>query len=195
VGDAGLFVVALAVAVGLVGIVVPVLPGTVLIAVATAAWAVATGGAAWAVFAGVAVVLAAGQVAMYLVPGRRLTRAGIRRRTLLLGGVLGVVGFFVVPVVGLPLGFVLGVFLAELLQASRRPAVVPLPDVAVTPRSRARRLPARPEPAADPPGAAVHRAWSSTVVALKGVGLSVLIEGGAGVVASTVWVVGALVLR
>ncbi|NAZ84449.1 DUF456 family protein, partial [Kineococcus sp. R8] len=118
-GDAGLFVVALAVAVGLVGIVVPVLPGTVLIALATAVWAVATGGAAWAVFAGVAVVLAAGQVAMYLVPGRRMTRAGIRRSTLLLGGLLGVVGFFVVPVVGLPLGFVLGVFLAELARARR----------------------------------------------------------------------------
>ena len=31
----------------------------------------------------------------------------------MLGGVLGIVGFFVVPVVGLPLGFVLGIFLAE----------------------------------------------------------------------------------
>jgi len=173
-GDAGLFVVALAVAVGLVGIVVPVLPGTVLIAVATAAWALSTGGAAWAVFAGVAVVLAAGQVAMYLVPGRRLTRAGVRRTTLLLGGVLGVVGFFVVPVVGLPLGFVLGVFLAELLQASRAPVSAP---------------------GGAPGPAPARRAWSSTVVALKGVGLSVLIEGGAGVLGSAVWVVGALALR
>jgi len=177
-GDAGLFVVALAVAVGLVGIVVPVLPGTVLIAVATAAWAFSTGGAAWAVFAGVAVVLAAGQVAMYLVPGRRLTRAGVRRSTLLLGGVLGVVGFFVVPVVGLPLGFVLGVFLAELGQASRS-------------------APLRPGATAD--GAAPHaparRAWSATVVALTSVGLGVLIEGSAGVLGSAVWLVGTLALR
>ena len=32
------------------------------------------------------------------------------------GALLGVVGFFVVPVLGLVLGFVLGVFLVELLQ-------------------------------------------------------------------------------
>jgi len=178
-GDAGLFVVALAVAVGLVGIVVPVLPGTVLIAVATAAWAFSTGGVAWAVFAAIAVVLAAGQVTMYLVPGRRMTRAGIRRTTLLLGAVLGVVGFFVVPVVGAPLGFVLGVFLAELVQAGRTP-----PTVAAAPAdgSTAPRTPAR-------------RAWSSTVVALTSVGLGVLIEGGAAVLASGTWVVAALALR
>jgi uncharacterized protein YqgC (DUF456 family) len=33
--------------------------------------------------------------------------------TLFIGGVLGLVGFFVVPVVGLVLGFILGVYLAE----------------------------------------------------------------------------------
>lgn len=34
-------------------------------------------------------------------------------RTLLIGAGLGVVGFFVVPVIGLPLGFVGGVYAAE----------------------------------------------------------------------------------
>ena len=163
-GDAGLVVVGLTVAVGLVGVVVPVLPGTVLIALALLVWAVTTGGAAWAFFAGAAALLVAGQVAMYLLPGRRMARAGIPRSSLLLGGLLGVVGFFVVPVLGLPLGFVLGVFLAQL------------------PRSSA------------VPGRAAG-AWRSTVVALKGVGLSVAIEMGAGVLAATTWVVGALVLR
>ncbi|MFB9377970.1 DUF456 domain-containing protein [Kineococcus gynurae] len=162
-GDAGLVVVGLAVAVGLVGIVAPVLPGTALIAVALAVWAFTTGGAAWGVFAGAAVLLAAGQVIMYLVPGRRMTRAGIPTRSLLLGGLLGVVGFFVVPVLGLPLGFVLGVFLGELLRAAgaTRAAV----------------------------------AWRSTVVALKNVGLSLLIEASAGMLAAITWLVGALVLR
>ena len=50
----------------------------------------------------------------YVVPGRRLKENGIPNSTLLLGGVLGVVGFFVIPVVGLLVGFVLGVYLAEL---------------------------------------------------------------------------------
>ncbi|WP_432523581.1 DUF456 family protein [Kineococcus sp. SYSU DK006] len=163
-GDAGLVVVGLAVAVGLVGVVVPVLPGTLLIALALLVWAVATGGAAWAFFAGAAALLVAGQVAMYLLPGRRMARAGIPRSSLLLGGLLGVVGFFVVPVLGLPLGFVLGVFLAQLLRSSA--------------------------------GAGrAAGAWRSTVVALGGVGLSVAIEMGAGVLAAATWVAGALVLR
>jgi uncharacterized protein len=63
---------------------------------------------------GVATALAlAAQVVKYLVPGRRLQRAGVPSRSLLLGGLLGVVGFFVVPVLGLLLGFVLGIYLAE----------------------------------------------------------------------------------
>jgi hypothetical protein len=45
-----------------------------------------------------------------------MKREGIPVGTLLLGAVLGVVGFFVVPVVGLVLGFVLGVYLSELFR-------------------------------------------------------------------------------
>jgi uncharacterized protein YqgC (DUF456 family) len=107
--------VGLAVLVGLVGIVVPVLPGSVLILGAVLVWSIEEGSAtAWAVFAIVATLLVVGGVVKYAVPGRRLKSTGVPHRTLLLGGALGVVGFFVVPVVGLVLGFVLGVYLAEL---------------------------------------------------------------------------------
>jgi uncharacterized protein len=41
---------------------------------------------------------------------------------LVLGGLVGIVGFFVVPVVGLPLGFVLGIYLAELQRVGRENA-------------------------------------------------------------------------
>lgn len=60
------------------------------------------------------VIAAVGFVVQYRVPGRRLSAAGIPGRSSLAGVVLGIVGFFVVPFIGLPLGFVLGVFLAEL---------------------------------------------------------------------------------
>ena len=50
----------------------------------------------------------------YVVPGRRLKDNDIPSSTLLLGGLLGIVGFFVIPVIGLLIGFVLGVYLAEL---------------------------------------------------------------------------------
>ena len=107
-------VVALAIAVGIVGMVVPLLPGTLLVAAAILVWALDTGGStAWTVAAVAGVLLLAGALLKYLLPGRRLTEAGVPRRTLWTGAALGVVGFFVVPVVGLPLGFVLGVHLAE----------------------------------------------------------------------------------
>jgi uncharacterized protein YqgC (DUF456 family) len=53
-------------------------------------------------------------VVKYLVPGKQLKDAGVPGRSLLLGAVLGIIGFFVIPVIGLFLGFVLGVYLAEL---------------------------------------------------------------------------------
>jgi len=107
-------VVAAVIAVGLVGVVVPVLPGSLLVAAAILVWATERGGTtAWVVLVVAFALLVAGAVVKYLVPGRRLQRAGVPTSTLVAGGVLGVVGFFVVPVVGLPLGFVLGVYLAQ----------------------------------------------------------------------------------
>ena len=114
---------AVLVAVGLVGILVPVLPGSILVVAGVLVWAWATGGAtAWAVFAGAAALVAVGAVVKYVVPGRRLQLAGIPASTQWVGALLGVVGFFVVPVVGLFLGFVLGVYLAELARVGSRQA-------------------------------------------------------------------------
>jgi uncharacterized protein len=106
--------VALAIAVGLVGILVPVLPGSILVLGGMLVWAWNVGGAtAWAVFAVAAVILVAGGVVKYLVPNRRLKDAGVPASTQWIGAGVGIVGFFVVPVIGLFIGFVLGVYLAE----------------------------------------------------------------------------------
>jgi uncharacterized protein YqgC (DUF456 family) len=105
---------ALVIALGLVGIVVMILPGSVLVLAAVLVWAVLVGEtAAWVVFAVAATFLVAGQVVKYAVPGRRMKSVGVPNSTLLTGGVLGFAGFFVIPVVGLPLGFVAGVYAAE----------------------------------------------------------------------------------
>jgi hypothetical protein len=115
--------VGVAIAVGVVGVVVPVLPGSLLIAAAVLVWAVTIGSAtAWSVLAVVVTLLVAGAVVKYVVPGRRLARAGVPPSTLFAGSALGVVGFFVVPVVGLFLGFVLGVYLTELSRVGRADA-------------------------------------------------------------------------
>jgi len=149
--------VGLAVLVGLVGIVVPVLPGSVLILAAVVVWATeAASAAGWLVCGVVAVLLVLGAVVKYAVPGRRLRTGGVPNGTLVAGGLLGIVGFFVIPVVGLVLGFVAGVYLSELLRVGR------------------------------------ERAWASTGAALRAVGLSMLIELAAALLAAAVWLVGAL---
>ncbi|GAA1393276.1 DUF456 domain-containing protein [Pseudonocardia kongjuensis] len=124
----GLAVLAgLMIAVGLAGIVLPVLPGPLLIVGGVAVWAVPRGDAVgWWVLGIAVAVTVIGQVAKYLLPGRRLKASGVPTRTLLAGLVLGVVGFFVIPVIGLFIGFVLGVWLAELVR---------LPDAATAWRS------------------------------------------------------------
>ncbi|WP_460716374.1 DUF456 domain-containing protein [Nocardioides dilutus] len=106
--------VALAIAVGMAGILVPILPGSVLILAGILVWAVDVGGAtAWVVFAVAAAILVAGGVVKYLVPNRRLRTAGVPSSTQWVGAAVGIVGFFVLPVVGLFVGFVLGVYAAE----------------------------------------------------------------------------------
>lgn len=110
----GELVVAAAVLVGLAGVVVPVLPGLLLSWVAVVVWGVWEGGATgWSVVAVVTVLAAVSQVLKYTVPGRRLQRAGVAGRSITVGGLCGIVGFFVVPVLGLALGFALGVYVAE----------------------------------------------------------------------------------
>lgn len=107
--------VGLVILVGLVGIVVPILPGSILILGAVLVWSADQGArSAWLVFALVTTLLMVGAIVKYVVPGRGLRTAGVPSRTILLGGLLGIIGFFVVPVVGLVLGFVLGVYLSEL---------------------------------------------------------------------------------
>src|SRR4051794_6334173 len=106
---------ALVIAAGVLGVLVPVLPGLILCWLGVLLWALLgdAGSARWAVLGFATVIAAAGTVVKYLWPGRQLKSTGVPTSTLLAGGVLGLIGFFVVPVVGLVLGFVLGIWLAE----------------------------------------------------------------------------------
>jgi uncharacterized protein len=106
---------AVLVAVGIVGIALPVLPGLVLVVAGVAVWAVPRGDVvAWTVLGIVVAIVVIGSVAKYLLPGRALRDSGVPGRTIAAGAVLGVVGFFVIPVLGLFIGFVLGIYLSEL---------------------------------------------------------------------------------
>ena len=109
--------------VGLVGIVVPVVPGLLLTVAATLLWAYAhPAPGAWVVFWVAVVLYAAGVVTQYLLPGRKMRRERVGTSTMLLAVLLGIVGFFVIPVVGALVGFVLGIFLVELTRRQDRSA-------------------------------------------------------------------------
>jgi uncharacterized protein YqgC (DUF456 family) len=154
----GQVLVGLAILVGLLGVLVPVLPGLLLCWAAVLVWAlVERTVAAWVVLGVASALLVVSQVVKYVVPGRRMRAAGVPWRTLATGGALAIVGFFVIPVVGALIGFVAGVYGAERLRLGTHEA-----------------------------------AWPSTVHALKAVGLSVLIELGAGLLMAAAWLVAVL---
>ena len=112
---ASVLIPAILIVIGVAGIVVPGVPGLVLVLAGVLLWAWETGTTlAWSVFAVAVVMWGAGLVLRYAVPERRLRAAGVRRSTLVLAAVLGAVGFFVIPVVGAAVGFVLGIYLMEL---------------------------------------------------------------------------------
>lgn len=110
----GEIVIGVVVAIGLLGTIVQVLPGATVVGAAVALWGAIEGGRiGWTVF-GVALGLTvAAWVLQYLVPGRYMRERGVPGATLIIGLVVGVVGFVVIPVMGLFLGFVAGVFVAE----------------------------------------------------------------------------------
>lgn len=109
--------VGLAIVIGIVGTIVPILPGALLVAGAIIVWAILTGGTtAWIAAIIAVLIIAGGQLLKYLIPGKQLKATGVPNWVLAVGGLVGIVGFFVVPVIGLILGFILGVFLAEAIR-------------------------------------------------------------------------------
>jgi uncharacterized protein YqgC (DUF456 family) len=153
VSTTALLVVGLVILAGLVGVVLPVLPGAALVLGAILFWAVEVGTTtAWAAFVAAAVVIVLTQVAKYVLPGRRLAANGVPRSTVTAGALVGIVGFFVIPVIGLFLGFVVGVYAAEYQRLGSHAA-----------------------------------AWPSTKVALRAVGLSLVIEMVGALVAAGIW--------
>ena len=100
--------------VGALGIVVPVLPGSITVAAALLVWAL-WGGSPWGwVAVGVGVVLvAAGAASSWVLTGRTLKRRDIPQWPVVVGLVAGVVGLFLLPGLGFVLGFLVGVVVSE----------------------------------------------------------------------------------
>ncbi|MEO7132524.1 MAG: DUF456 domain-containing protein, partial [Dermatophilaceae bacterium] len=96
------------------GIVVPILPGLVIVWLATLVWALeGQTSTSWVVLAIATGVYAGGLVAQYFFPGRRMKAAGVSTTTVVIALIVAVIGFFVIPVVGAPIGFVAAIYLIE----------------------------------------------------------------------------------
>ena len=138
------------------GTIFPILPGSILVIIGLLIWAIVIGGpVGWTVF-GIGLLLSgSGMAASALLTGKRLKQREIPNRSILTGAVVGIVGAFVIPVVGLLLGFVLGLYASEWYRLR------------------------------DP-----KQAWDASVVAMKSVGLGMLIEFACAGTAIAVWIVG-----
>ena len=108
----------IAMSIGLVGTVVPIVPGLALVWAGALGYGLAEGfGADGSVlFTAITVVALLGEVAGLVLPHRAAGGAGASRTSMLLGAAVAVAGFFIVPVVGLPLGGALGIYLGEHLR-------------------------------------------------------------------------------
>ncbi len=110
-------IVALAYAVALAGIVVPILPGTIIILISTLIWAIVMGSwPAWICFGIVTVFSILGMTANWLITGRSLKKNEVPTWPILVGIASGIVGIFVIPFLGLLIGFVAGLYIAESLR-------------------------------------------------------------------------------
>lgn len=107
-------VAALLAVLGVVGIIIPVLPGSLAVVVALLVWAVWGGSSwGWVVFAVGTVLVLAGAAASYLLAARNLQAANVPQWPLRVALVVGVVASFVLPALGLVIGFVVTLLLCE----------------------------------------------------------------------------------
>ena len=65
------------------------------------------------VFGIAAAAIAVAEVLQWIVAGKHMRKAEVPMLTLAVGGIAGIIGFFVVPVIGLFLFFVAAIFLLE----------------------------------------------------------------------------------
>lgn len=100
--------------IGVCGIAIPVLPGSLTIVGGLLVWALWGGSPTGWIALGVGVLLAGfGASASYVLTGKRLREREIPNRAIVVAVICGVIGLFVLPFLGLPLGFAAGLFVME----------------------------------------------------------------------------------
>ncbi|ALC19930.1 DUF456 domain-containing protein [Streptomyces pristinaespiralis] len=102
---------------GLLGVIVPGVPGPWLVWAAVLWWSLhVQTGVAWFLLVGATAVLLINQVIVWLLPNRRLRGLGVTRRMAASAGLGALAGFFLIPVIGAVPGFVGGIYGSERLR-------------------------------------------------------------------------------
>ncbi|UJH71291.1 DUF456 domain-containing protein [Ornithinimicrobium sp. INDO-MA30-4] len=100
--------------VGLIGIVLPILPGLLLVWGGVAVWAFAESSTTgWVLLGACSAIIGCGVLLEFLLPGKRMKAAGVATSTLLVAVIVGVICAILIPVVGFFIGFPLGIYLVQ----------------------------------------------------------------------------------
>lgn len=110
--------VAVIMVIGVAGTVLPILPGLWLIWAAALGYGVFAGFgvAGWISMAVITALAAAGTTASFYLPQRSAASVGVPWWGQVVALVCAVAGFFLIPVVGAPVGFVVGILLVTLVR-------------------------------------------------------------------------------
>lgn len=105
-------IIAILMAIGIIGTVIPFVPGLALTWFAGGLWAYFDGGDSTRVklFILMTIFTVTGYAAQFVLPAATATAFKAPPRTILFGALLGLIGFFIVPVIGAPIGFMTGVY-------------------------------------------------------------------------------------
>ncbi|MEN8235704.1 MAG: DUF456 domain-containing protein [Actinomycetota bacterium] len=103
--------VAIVMVIGVVGTVLPILPGLWLIWAAAVVYGLLAGfgSVGWTAISVITVLAIVGTVAVVYLPQREASAIGIPWWGQLLALAAAIVGFFLIPIVGAPLGFAVGI--------------------------------------------------------------------------------------
>ncbi|MGW7042507.1 DUF456 domain-containing protein [Streptomyces avermitilis] len=110
---------------GLVGVLVPGVPGSWLVWAAVLWWTLKDPQAlAWGVLVGATLVLLLSRAIRWSLPPRRLRESGATPRMGAYAGIGALLGFVLLPVIGAIPGFMGGIYLSERLRLGRHPEAV-----------------------------------------------------------------------
>ncbi|HKZ44557.1 MAG TPA: DUF456 domain-containing protein [Anaerolineales bacterium] len=108
-------VILLTMLVGLLGLLIPIFPGLVVIWVGALAYGIITGFEfpAWLIFSILTVIMITGSLLDNVVMGKQAHKQGASWLSIILAILFGIVGTFIIPIIGGFLGAILALFIAE----------------------------------------------------------------------------------